>query len=238
MKEMQWVPVPNKHDGEGFLTIMDHKDGLIIYGAWHLILQVASKCDPRGTLVRDDGTPHTAASISKKTRWKRISDIQTALDFCSSKEVGWIEIICTEPQAGAEIPQAGAEIPHEPARKEGRKEGMEGREGKEGTPLDFLSLWNESAKKYGLSEIREITETRKDKIRVRNFSEDRFRLVLAAIGESKFLRGENNKEWRVDFDWIFENENNALKILEGKYKDKPKTEVSSRPEKNFTGLGF
>ncbi len=96
MDELRWVPVPNKHDGEGYKTIMAEPDGIIIYACWHLILQVASKCHPRGTLVRSDGTPHTARSIAIKTGCRSVDHVQRALDFCSTPEVGWITCICDE----------------------------------------------------------------------------------------------------------------------------------------------
>jgi hypothetical protein len=94
------VPVPNKHDGEGYLTIMEQKKGIVMYGCWHLILQVASKCDPRGTLIKEDGTPHTAESIARKTGWRQASDVQMTLDFCSSPQVGWIEEVTPETSGG------------------------------------------------------------------------------------------------------------------------------------------
>lgn len=93
---LSWVPVPNKHDGEGFRTIISEPDGLVLYGCWHLILQVASKCHPRGTLVREDKTPHTAKSIAIKTGCGNQEAIQRTLDFCSSLEVGWIEQLTSE----------------------------------------------------------------------------------------------------------------------------------------------
>jgi len=91
--KLGWVPVPNKHDGEGFRRIMAEADGIVIYGCWHLILQVASKCAPRGTLVRYDGTPLQAADIALRTGWRKEKDVQRALEFCSSPEVGWLEIV-------------------------------------------------------------------------------------------------------------------------------------------------
>jgi hypothetical protein len=111
---MRWVPVPNKHDGEGFQRIMREPDGMVIYGCWHLILQVASKClRCRGTLLRDDGTPYTADSLSLKTGWRNVADFKRALEFLSSPDVAWIEVVTQE---GAGIPQEGAGIPQEPAR--------------------------------------------------------------------------------------------------------------------------
>jgi hypothetical protein len=114
MVHMRWVPVPNKHDGEGFQRIMREPDGMVIYGCWHLILQVASKClRCRGTLLRDDGTPYTADSLSLKTGWRNVADFKRALEFLSSPDVAWIEVVTQE---GAGIPQEGAGIPQEPAR--------------------------------------------------------------------------------------------------------------------------
>lgn len=114
MVKMAWVPVPNKHDGEGFQRIMREKDGLVIYGCWHLILQVASKClRERGTLMRDDGTPLDAAAIAIKTGWRDSKDIARALAFLSSAEVGWIERLN---ETSESIPQEGAAIPQEGAR--------------------------------------------------------------------------------------------------------------------------
>jgi len=125
MDDLRWVPVPNKHDGEGFRTIMAEKDGIVIYGCWHLILQVASKCHPRGTLVRSDGTPHTPASLSLKTGWMRSKDFERALSFCSSAQVGWIEQL-TESKPQDCLPGATRTSPERHPTsdegKEGRKE--------------------------------------------------------------------------------------------------------------------
>jgi hypothetical protein len=90
LKRMEFVLVPNKHDGDGFRTLISKPRGTALFGAWVLILQVASKCDPRGTLVRSDGTPHTPETIARMTG----SDtklIKAALDILIHPEIGWIE---------------------------------------------------------------------------------------------------------------------------------------------------
>jgi len=68
VRDLAWVPVPNRHDGENYSMIMAHENGAEIFAAWVLIIQVASKCEPRGTLVRDGGKPHTPKTLSIKTR--------------------------------------------------------------------------------------------------------------------------------------------------------------------------
>lgn len=88
--DLSWVPIPNRHDGENFSAIMVHPNGAEIYAAWILILQVASRCQPRGTLLRDNGQPHTAQTLSIKTRapakW-----FSLALDFLT-KETDWLDV--------------------------------------------------------------------------------------------------------------------------------------------------
>lgn len=130
LDSLNWVPVPNKHDGEGFRTIITEKDGIIMYGCWHLILQVASKCQPRGSLVRSDGSPHTAKSISIKTGYNNIEAIQRTLDFCSSTEVGWLQCVINETPTDYQ-PTTNRLVVVQ-ARREGNGiEGMEQKEGKE-----------------------------------------------------------------------------------------------------------
>ena len=79
LRSLSWVPVPNRHDGDGYRTLIERKDGLALFGAWVLILEVASKCNPRGVLVRDSGQPHTAKSIGRMVGATEHA-IQTAID--------------------------------------------------------------------------------------------------------------------------------------------------------------
>jgi len=68
-KHLRWVPVPNKHDGEGYAELLSGEHGLEDFACWVLIVQIASKCEPRnGYLVRDDGRPYDARALSIKTR--------------------------------------------------------------------------------------------------------------------------------------------------------------------------
>lgn len=123
---MAWVPVPNRHDGDGYTTLVSRKNGAAIYGAWMVILQVASRCDPRGTLLRAPQKPHDAASIARITRLPQ-SDIQAALDICT-KEVEWLEAVDVKsfPQEGAVPPHEDAVIPHD-ADQEGKGTELNGK---------------------------------------------------------------------------------------------------------------
>jgi uncharacterized phage protein (TIGR02220 family) len=119
LKQMQWVPIPNRQDGDGYTELLDHKNGPSHFGAWCALVQVASRCDPRGTLLRDSAVPHDEASLARMTRipfevWKE------ALPRLLS--IGWIK--------GYGIPHEGATIPHPSAMN-----GMEGNGKKEGNTL-------------------------------------------------------------------------------------------------------
>jgi hypothetical protein len=129
MKAMQWVPVPVKHDGFGYCTLVK-TNGAARLGAWLAILQTAAKSHPRGTLLRDGRHPHTADTIAVKTRLDPAIIAET-IAVCMSEPVQWIELVDSQGVSiePAEKPHPPAETPQEPARK-GRK-GRKGREEKE-----------------------------------------------------------------------------------------------------------
>jgi hypothetical protein len=68
VEELSWIRIPNRHDGENYTQVVNHQDGAKVFSAFILMAEVASKCDPRGTLIRGSGHPHTAASLSTVTR--------------------------------------------------------------------------------------------------------------------------------------------------------------------------
>lgn len=112
LKGMSWVPIPNKMDGDGYTELLEHVDGAAHYGAWVAIVLVASKCDPRGTLLRSTGTPHDPVTLSRISRLPP-EVFESALPRLV--QIGWVtaEEIGTEPVR--EIAQQVAEAPQEPA---------------------------------------------------------------------------------------------------------------------------
>lgn len=96
VKNLLWVILPNKHDSEGYLTIIeDHPNGPAHYACWVTITQVASRCQPRGTLVRDDGRPYDAKALARRTR---ISADLFAEALPRLVGVGWLvaEVVATQ----------------------------------------------------------------------------------------------------------------------------------------------
>jgi hypothetical protein len=85
---LAWVPIPNKHDGDGYTELIEHEHGASHYGAWCVLIQVASKCRPRGTLIRETGHPHDADSLSRLTRIGAHIFREAIPRFI---EIGWLE---------------------------------------------------------------------------------------------------------------------------------------------------
>jgi len=111
VKVMQWLPLPIKLDGDGYTTIVEHKNGAGLFGCFVSILEIAAKCDPRGTLTRSNGTAHTCDTLARISRMPATL-VRECIDVCVS-ECKWIEIIDLE--TGATISQEGATISQEPA---------------------------------------------------------------------------------------------------------------------------
>lgn len=82
----------------------------------------------------------------------------------------------------------------------------------------YVDLWNVFARRLKLAEVASISESRKNKFstRIREEPFD-FIAILSAIKKSTHLKGENDRGWKVTFDWIIENDKNYLKIIEGQY---------------------
>ncbi len=99
-KRLGWVPIPNRHDGDAYTELADHPNGAAHLGAWIAIVQVASRCEPRGVLLRDGGRPHDAASLARITRLP-VEVFNEAIPRLLS--IGWLER-----QDAAEIPQDAA----------------------------------------------------------------------------------------------------------------------------------
>lgn len=129
LKKLTWVPFPNRHDGDGYTELLDHPNGPAHFGAWCAICQVASKCDPRGTLSRDGARPHTASSLARMTKIPETLMREAIARLVNP--VRWLEIIPdpTEYEGVTEIPQEDATTSHFPASRVRAQEGN-GREWK------------------------------------------------------------------------------------------------------------
>jgi hypothetical protein len=88
----------------------------------------------------------------------------------------------------------------------------------------FVDLWNIFAQEKSLPKVTKLSNSRKRKFKVR-LSEKGFDFleILKKASKSEFLLTGN---W-FGFDWIFQNDSNFLKILEGKYDSKTPEQIAA-----------
>lgn len=100
---LAWVPVPNKMDGEGYTSLVDHPNGAAHLGAWLAIMEIASKQEPRtarGTLP--GGPSHDLGMICRSLG--RISRLPAAifeevLPRLMAAPISWLEVLSNEQSA-------------------------------------------------------------------------------------------------------------------------------------------
>ncbi len=98
--------------------------------------------------------------------------------------------------------------------EESRQEETRGEE-KRFSPAQFVELWKSTQHKE-----TDLTAARREKIRLRlrrHPDKEYWVDVMDTIQQTPFLRGENDREWTPDFDWLIRNDENAAKVREGKY---------------------
>lgn len=89
--------------------------------------------------------------------------------------------------------------------------------------IDFnliLETWNRFAFKFNKPQIKELSKSRKNKIRTRSAENDFdvYKILVEATKQDFLL----DKSW-FTFDWMIENDKNYVKVLEGNYKTKETT---------------
>lgn len=107
------------------------------------------------------------------------------------------------------------------------------------TFLEIKELWNKICKSY--PQVTRLSDTREKQIFLR-LKEGNDLIVLEKVfyklEESMFCRGINELKWKASFDWIFANDTNIIKVLEGKY-DNSISKLSPKEEKiNATGQAW
>lgn len=104
---LAWVATPNSHDSIAYCELMAHPNGVAHYGAWNLILQIASRCTTRGLLVSGRNVPHTARSLALVSR---CPEAIMAEAIPRLLDIGWLEEVdpdAAQPVAGRAQPSAG-----------------------------------------------------------------------------------------------------------------------------------
>jgi len=101
------------------------------------------------------------------------------------------------------------------------------------SPTDrAISVFVEQASKAGLPVPRKVTADRRRKIeaRVREHGEDVWAEACRRMASSAFCRGDNDRGWRADLDFLCQPKSfNGL--IEGKYDDRPSQRSQAPPRR-------
>lgn len=138
LKNLYWVPVPNKHDGLHFRALIEGPNALESYAVWLLLVQVASKCPKRGLLADGSGRGLTPKDIARKTG-APLSGLERGIKAVL-EQTDWLEVVAEKsaenPEKSAGNPAAPAD---EPRHMEYRNTGKTGRDDPEGSiPSEVL----------------------------------------------------------------------------------------------------
>lgn len=97
-------------------------------------------------------------------------------------------------------------------------------------PEDAVSEWNDLAKRLGLPAARTVDKTRRAAIRARlaEGGMTAWREALEAVERSPHCRGENDRGWRADIDFVCQPKS-WRRLLEGFYGPKPDAQAGSVP---------
>ena len=85
-----------------------------------------------------------------------------------------------------------------------------------------VAAWNLMASASGLAQVQRLTQGRKAKLRQRLADcggEEGWSTALAKVAASPFLRGESERGWKADFDFLLQ-ERSFTKLMEGGYDRK------------------
>lgn len=84
---------------------------------------------------------------------------------------------------------------------------------------NILDLFNRICCSFG--RVKNITKSRAEIISnsLKTYSLDDFKKVFEKAEQSDFLKGNNNRNWSANFDWLIK-EDNMTKVLEDKYDSK------------------
>lgn len=105
------------------------------------------------------------------------------------------------------------------------------------SPIDrAIEIFSEEAKRANLPAPRKVTADRRRKIeaRLREHGESVWAEACRKMADSAFCRGENDRGWRADLDFLCQPKSfNGL--IEGKYDDRPSQRTTDPPQRGVMG---
>ena len=102
----------------------------------------------------------------------------------------------------------------------------------------FVNLYNDSTKR--LPKVKMISKQREShiKARLKNLELSEWEKVFKKMEESDFCCGVNNRGWTASFDWIISNDNNYVKVLEGRYDNNSKNQNNNVKQMEAEGMNI
>lgn len=106
--------------------------------------------------------------------------------------------------------------------------------------VSIVEAWNS----LNLSKVRSIKDNRLKLLnaRIKEYGIETIIETIKSINNSSFLKGQNNRNWIITFNWLIKP-NNFIKVLEGNYLDKEgdiiggntseNNKTSEKPKYNF-----
>lgn len=88
LKYLRWLPNPIMLGSSDYAELLDHPNGMAHYGLWKAFTELAAQCQPRGSLLKEGGTPHNQKSIALTLRCS-IEILQESIG--SFLSLGWLE---------------------------------------------------------------------------------------------------------------------------------------------------
>ncbi len=236
-KRLRWVKAKVDYQGDDWLRLTSEaKDPFLVLGVWEMARGLALLSPFRGLLLSDGHKtlPHRAETIARKCHLPQ-RKIQMGLNFLV-REIGWLGIATVESAICYPLLCErlwGAEFCAKNALESQNKREKSAPTEHNITEHNITGLrdaWNKCAKNLKLPRVEKLTDARRAKVRARLAATDwPWREALKRIAKSPFLLGENDRNWKVNFDWFISNEDNAYKIIEGKYGQQESKDGGPRP---------
>jgi N-terminal phage replisome organiser (Phage_rep_org_N) len=122
--QTRWFPAPNDLSAYWYVALVTHENGAAHFGVWNALLMIASKATPRGFLMREDGTPHTAESLARVTRFPE-QLIRTAIRCLL--DIGLLETEANKPRQKSKLKSHLGAVASQAPAVESQEDAAEGK---------------------------------------------------------------------------------------------------------------
>lgn len=198
VEQLQWVPLPNKHDGKGFRRIAAMAKRCEILSGWVLVVELASKMPVRGVLADADGDL-TCTDMAIKTGFPE-SIFTIAIEALKDPKIGWVFYERRSSTTGSALPEKAPQLGVDSQQLGAEGKGMEGN-GKDSCAsrrVRFDDFWTSYPKKRSKGDAEKAWK----KV---NPSEELVGRILKAVDTAKTSEGwikENGKFIPYPASWL------------------------------------